>query len=89
MTGPLPPRDDLGYPVGVARPVRRVVSLVPSLTDGLALDEIAGVLGLLQAAITGQEREDMLALARRMKINDIVAHALESCPRVTGLYAAS
>ena len=29
MTGPQPPRDDLGYPVWLVRPVRRVVSLVP------------------------------------------------------------
>jgi hypothetical protein len=50
---------------------------------GLALEEIAGVLGLAQAAITSQEREDMLALAHRMKIDDIVSHALESCPSVT------
>ena len=27
MTGPQPPRDDLGYPVRVARPARRAVSL--------------------------------------------------------------
>jgi hypothetical protein len=47
---------------------------------GLALDEIAGVLGLVQAAITGQERDDTLALARRMKMDDSVSHVLESCP---------
>jgi hypothetical protein len=50
---------------------------------GLALDEIAGVLGLVQAAITSQEREDMLALARRMKMDDSVSHALESCPCIS------
>ena len=49
----------------------------------LALEEIAGVLGLVQAAITDQERDDMLALARRMKMDDIVSHALESCPCVS------
>jgi hypothetical protein len=38
------------------------------------------VLGLARAAITGQERDDMLALARRMKMGDSVSHALESCP---------
>ena len=37
MTGLRPPRDDLGYPVEVARPVRRVVSLVPSLTESVAV----------------------------------------------------
>jgi ABC-type Fe3+-hydroxamate transport system substrate-binding protein len=30
------PRDDLGYPVETARPARRVVSLVPSLTESVA-----------------------------------------------------
>ena len=30
------PRDDLGHPVEVLRPVRRVVSLVPSLTESVA-----------------------------------------------------
>ena len=30
---------------------------------GLTLDEIAGVLGQARAAITGRERDDMLALA--------------------------
>ena len=29
--------DDLGYPVPLARPVRRVVSLVPSLTESVAV----------------------------------------------------
>jgi ABC-type Fe3+-hydroxamate transport system substrate-binding protein len=37
MTGPEPARDDLGHPVEVARPVRRVVSLVPSLTESVAV----------------------------------------------------
>jgi ABC-type Fe3+-hydroxamate transport system substrate-binding protein len=31
------PCDDLGYPVGLARPARRVVSLVPSLTESVAV----------------------------------------------------
>lgn len=31
-----PPRDDLGHPVEVVRPVHRVVSLVPSLTESVA-----------------------------------------------------
>ncbi len=47
----------------------------------LALEEIAGVLGLAGAAITGQERGDMLALGRQMKMDDFVPHALESCPQ--------
>ena len=36
MTGG-PPRDDLGHPVRVDQPVRRVVSLVPSLTESIAV----------------------------------------------------
>ena len=50
----------------------------------LALEEIAGVLGHVRAAITDQERDDILALARRMTVNDFVSHALESCPRTSG-----
>jgi len=47
----------------------------------LALEEIAGVLGQVRAAITDRERDDMLALARRMTVQDFVSRALESCPR--------
>ena len=56
---------------------------------GLALEVIAGVLGHLRAAITDLERDDMLALARQMKINDFVSRTLESCPRATGGPAVS
>jgi len=47
----------------------------------LALEEIAGVFGHLRAAITDRERDDMLALGRRMTVHDFVSRALESCPR--------
>jgi hypothetical protein len=50
----------------------------------LALEAIAGVLGLVRAAITDQERADMPALARRMKMDDYVFRALESCPHASG-----
>src|ERR1700729_2285165 len=33
----MPPRDDLGHTVELARPARRVVSLVPSLTESVAV----------------------------------------------------
>src|ERR1700728_4458855 len=33
----MPPRDDLGHPVELAYPARRVVSLVPSLTESVAV----------------------------------------------------
>jgi ABC-type Fe3+-hydroxamate transport system substrate-binding protein len=41
----MPPSDDLGYPVELARSARRVVSLVPSLTESVAVtrpDALAG-----------------------------------------------
>ena len=47
----------------------------------LALEEIAGVLGHVRAAITDHERDGMLALARQMTVHDFVFRALESCPR--------
>ena len=47
---------------------------------GLALEEIAGALAQDTIAITGQERGDMLALARQMQMDDLVPRALESCP---------
>jgi hypothetical protein len=47
----------------------------------LALEEIAGVLSHVRAAITDRERDDMLALARRMTVYDFVSRALETCAR--------
>jgi ABC-type Fe3+-hydroxamate transport system substrate-binding protein len=45
MTGAQPPRDDLGYPVRLAGPVRRVVSLVPSLTESVAVTRAGALVG--------------------------------------------
>lgn len=45
MTDPEPPRDDLGQPVGVSRPVRRIVSLVPSLTESVAATRPDALIG--------------------------------------------
>jgi ABC-type Fe3+-hydroxamate transport system substrate-binding protein len=39
------PRDDLGYPVRLARPARRVVSLVPSLTESVAVTRPEALVG--------------------------------------------
>jgi ABC-type Fe3+-hydroxamate transport system substrate-binding protein len=39
------PRDDLGHPVKVATPVRRVVSLVPSLTESVAATRPEALVG--------------------------------------------
>jgi hypothetical protein len=50
---------------------------------GLALEEIAGALAQDKIAVTDQERGDMLALNRQMKMGDIVPHALGFCPRAT------
>ena len=38
-------RDDLGYPVPLTRPVRRVVSLVPSLTESVAATRPEALVG--------------------------------------------
>jgi hypothetical protein len=48
---------------------------------GLALKETAGALAWTRRAITDQERSDMLALVRRMKMDDLVSQALRFCPR--------
>jgi ABC-type Fe3+-hydroxamate transport system substrate-binding protein len=40
-----PPLDDLGHPVLVDRPVRRVVSLVPSLTESVAVTKSQSLVG--------------------------------------------
>jgi ABC-type Fe3+-hydroxamate transport system substrate-binding protein len=41
----MPPHDDLGYRVPVRHPVRRVVSLVPSLTESVALSRPEALVG--------------------------------------------
>jgi hypothetical protein len=43
---------------------------------GLALEEIAGVLAQGQIAILDEERSDILALARAMKMDNLVPRAL-------------
>jgi len=50
---------------------------------GLALEEIAGPLAQDRVAVSDQERGDMLALGRRMKMDDQVPRALRFCPRAT------
>ncbi|MGP7999974.1 MAG: helical backbone metal receptor [Streptosporangiaceae bacterium] len=67
-----PPRDDLGYPVPAVRPVRRVVSLVPSLTESVAVTRpgaLAGVTdwcthpaGLDVARVRGTKNPDLAAV---------------------------
>ncbi len=48
---------------------------------GLALEDIAGALAHAKVPITDQERSDMLALTRMMKMDDLVPRALGFCPR--------
>jgi len=49
---------------------------------GLALEDMAGMLAHGKSAITGAEREDMLALAARMKLEGgLVPRALAACPQ--------
>ena len=48
---------------------------------GLALEDIAGMLAQGEVAIADQERGDMLALARSMKMDDLVPRALGFCPQ--------
>ena len=48
---------------------------------GLALEDMAGILAHGKSAITGAEREDMLALADQMKLEGgLVPRALAACP---------
>lgn len=42
----MPPLDDLGYPVPVRRPAGRVVSLVPSLTESVAMSRPEALVGV-------------------------------------------
>jgi hypothetical protein len=49
---------------------------------GLALEELAGCLALAGTPITGQERNDMVALAADMQMDDNVPLTLAFCPRV-------
>jgi hypothetical protein len=52
---------------------------------GLALEDIAGALAQDAIAVTGQERENMLALARHMKMEGgLVPRALGFCPVIRG-----
>jgi ABC-type Fe3+-hydroxamate transport system substrate-binding protein len=55
-------RDDLGFPVAVPRPVRRVVSLVPSLTESVARSGAAP--GLLVGATDWCVEPPDLSVAR-------------------------
>jgi ABC-type Fe3+-hydroxamate transport system substrate-binding protein len=67
-----PPRDDLGQPVPVSRPASRVVSLVPSLTESVAVtrpEALAGATdwcthppGLQAARVRGTKNPNLAAI---------------------------
>jgi hypothetical protein len=44
---------------------------------GLALEDIAGMLAYGRIAITAQEREDILALAHQMEMDNLISDALK------------
>jgi hypothetical protein len=47
---------------------------------GLALEDMVGILAHAGALVTDQERADMLALARRMRMEDLVPRVLQCWP---------
>ena len=73
MTGPVPPGDDLGHLVRLTRPARRVVSLVPSLTESVAVTRPGALVGattwcthpadLDVARVRGTKNPDLAAIA--------------------------
>jgi hypothetical protein len=51
---------------------------------GLALEDIVGILAYANVPVTDQERADMLALARRMQMDELVPCVLQ-CPPAGGV----
>ena len=47
---------------------------------GLALEDMAGILAHAKAPVTDQERAGMLALVRKMHIDDLVPRVLHCLP---------
>ena len=68
------PRDDTGFPVRADRPVRRVVSLVPSLTESVAVTRPEALAGATDwcthpaeldvPRVRGTKNPDLAAIAR-------------------------
>ena len=60
------------------------VTLIAEFIDagelGLSLEQMADVLSEDEAALTADERADMLALVNRMQMDDRVPRALSFCP---------
>lgn len=51
---------------------------------GLALEDMVGILAYANAPVTDQERADMLVLARRMQMDELVPRVLQ-CPSAGGV----
>jgi hypothetical protein len=51
---------------------------------GLALEDMVGILACANAPVTDQERAGMLALARRMQMDELVPRVLQ-CPPTGGV----
>ena len=47
---------------------------------GLALEDMVGILAQASAPVTNQEQAGMLALARKMRMDDLVSRVLRCCP---------
>lgn len=90
VTGSCLPCDDLGHPVTVTRPVPRVVSLVPSLTESIAFTRPQALVGatswcthpadLAVTRVRGTKNPDLAAIAEL--VPDIVLANQEENRRV-------
>jgi ABC-type Fe3+-hydroxamate transport system substrate-binding protein len=84
---PASPRDDLGHPVPAPRPARRVVSLVPSLTESVAVtrpEALAGATdwcthpaGLDVPRVRGTKNPDLAAI-RALRPDLVLANQEEN-----------
>src|SRR5580658_376322 len=84
---PACPRDDLGHPVAGRRPARRVVSLVPSLTESVAVtrpEALAGATdwcthpaGLDVPRVRGTKNPDLAAI-RALRPDLVLANQEEN-----------
>ncbi|MFE9423916.1 helical backbone metal receptor [Kitasatospora sp. NPDC006697] len=95
---PSTPTDDLGHPVPLTRPVRRVVSLVPSLTEAVAAtapellvgatDWCTHPAGLAVARIGGTKNPDTAAITA-LRPDLVIANEEENrAPDLAALRAA-
>lgn len=82
-----PPRDDLGHPVPVSRPVGRVVSLVPSLTESVAVTRPGALVGVtdwcthppgLQATRVRGTKNPNLAVIKGLRPGVVLANKEEN-----------